>query len=120
MDADCFGDFGHVHGAEVAGAIFEEGSLAGDDFASDGEDCFLALVDGVDHGAAFAELVAEVEVGFLVVGGIGEEFFVFAVDADFGKVAAGEGGGPLVVFVAVDFDIGEDVGIAAGEEARAG
>ena len=120
MEFEFVGDVVHRQRAQVAGAFFKKGGLLLDELVGDGEDGFLAQGNGSDQAAAVANLVAEEGAGFRIDAIFADHVLVEIVDAQAGQVLAGEPCAPSAIVVALDDDVGEDVGIAGGIELAAG
>ena len=119
MDADGFGDGGHVQGAEVGGAGFEELALVADDFVGDCLDGLLALMDGADEEFAAADFFANVLADVLAAADLAEDVFVGVADAEVGQVVIVHDGDPFFALL-FDDDVGIDVGVGGDGEALGG
>ena len=119
MDADGFGDGGHVEGAEVSGAGFEELTLVADDFVGDFLDGLLALMDGADEEFAAADFFADVLADVLAAADLAENFFVGVADAEVGELVIVHDGDPFCALL-FDDDVGVDVGVGGDGEALSG
>lgn len=119
VDANDVGDLGHGEGAELGDAVVEEVALGMDDFGSDVEDGLLALVDAFDEEHAGADFVADVGFDFGSGAGIFHELPVMLADVEMGDLVVVDDY-DVVVLEFLDDDFGEDVAGGIGGEAPSG